>query len=45
MKRPIKNLFISIEHIEGNENAYKGIELDITQIKRLSPIQEFHNRI
>ncbi|AEL19622.1 class I SAM-dependent DNA methyltransferase [Borreliella bissettiae] len=25
---------------EGNENAYKGIELDITQIKRLSPIQE-----
>ncbi len=41
MKRPIKNLFISIEHIEGNENAYKGIELDITQIKRLSPIQEF----
>ncbi len=26
---------------EGNENAYKGIELDIAQIKRLSPIQEF----
>ncbi len=25
---------------EGNENAYKGIELDIAQIKRLSPIQE-----
>ncbi|SCW39471.1 hypothetical protein SAMN02983004_00913 [Borreliella japonica] len=34
----VKEITSALE--EGNENAYKGIELDITQIKRLSPIQE-----